>query len=49
MFLQGARSIENEVAPGVGSLILHMGPEAIFFVTKKSKETALGNLFWVFY
>ena len=29
--------------------LYHMGPEAIFFVTKKSKETALGNLFWVFY
>ena len=22
----------------------HMGPEAVFFVTKKSKETAPGNL-----
>ena len=27
----------------------HMGPEAFLFSDKKSKETALGNLFWVFY
>ena len=48
MTLGVMKSHFGDILGHIGAVLGHMGPEGYFFATKKSKESALQNLSWMF-